>query len=408
MEEERLRRSWDERQAALLERLDGPLSTATEITRKTLALFPVRVWRHFLQHNGFLLAAGVSYQALFAFFAVIYVAFATVGLWLGGSPDAVRALIEVINGYLPGIIADEGGLITTDQAMAIAAESTGVLAVTGLIAVGTAMWTAIGFVTFTRRAVRDIFGLPFDTRSYLLLKARDLVASIAFGIALILGFAISVAGTTALSWVFALLGLDQASGWYQLGVGVASVTVSVGLFSSALALLFRFLTGTSLRWRRIWPGAVLGGGAITVLQLGAGLLLRYTPSNPLLATFAIFIGLLLWFRVIGVLILVAASWIAVSASDVDEPLSPLSETERLRQEHAALVLAAQVRLRTARAASDTAPWYRRLPARRALRAAKEELADVQASAPPSSPPRRFLSAARADEDTSAADVGRAQ
>ena len=31
---------------------------------------------------------------------------------------------------------------------------------------------------------------------------------------------------------------------------------------------------------------------MTVLQLGAGLLLSYTPSNPLLATFAIFVGLL--------------------------------------------------------------------------------------------------------------------
>ena len=31
-----------------------------------MAWFPVRVWRHFLIHNGFLLAAGVSYQALFA------------------------------------------------------------------------------------------------------------------------------------------------------------------------------------------------------------------------------------------------------------------------------------------------------------------------------------------------------
>lgn len=52
-----------------------------------MAWFPVRVWRHFLIHNGFLLAAGVSYQALFASFAAIYVAFAIAGLWLG---EAIR------------------------------------------------------------------------------------------------------------------------------------------------------------------------------------------------------------------------------------------------------------------------------------------------------------------------------
>lgn len=389
-EEETLRERWETRQALLRERLDAPLSAATEITRKTLALFPVRVWRHFLQHNGFLLAAGVSYQALFAFFAVIYVAFATVGVWLGGSPGAVHALIDVINGYIPGIIAPTGGLITTEQAMAIATQSTGVLAVTGLIALVTAMWTAIGFVTFTRRAVRDIFALPFDSRSYVLLKARDLVASVAFGVALVLGFSITVTGTALIGGVFSLLGWDEALGLYRIGASLASVIVSIGLFSGALALLFRFLTGTSLHWRRIWPGALLGGAAITVLQLGAGLLLRYTPSNPLLATFAIFIGLLLWFRAMGVIILVAAAWIAVSASDEDEPLAPVSEAERLREEHAALLLAAQVRLRTARIAHDTAPWYRRLRTGRALREAQSELAEVQAATPPPPAARGLL------------------
>ena len=63
----------------------------------------MRVWRHFLLHNGFLLAAGISYQALFAFFAAIYVAFAITGLWLGGSDDAVNAIIDLINSYIPGL-----------------------------------------------------------------------------------------------------------------------------------------------------------------------------------------------------------------------------------------------------------------------------------------------------------------
>ena len=365
-----------------------PISAATEITRKTLALFPVRVWRHFLQHNGFLLAAGVSYQALFAFFAVIYVAFASVGLWLGGSPEAIDRLIGIINGYIPNLILpeDKASVFTTDQVTAIAASSTGVLAITGLIALGTAIWTAIGFLTYTRRAVRDIFALPYDSRSYLMLKARDLIAAIIFGVALLLGSVISVIGTYAVQLMFSLFGWSTASRWYQFGVTIASIVVSFAVFAATLAALFKFLSGTSLTWRRIWPGALLGGGALTVVQLGAGLLLRYTPSNPLLATFAIFIGLLLWFRLIGIIILVAASWIAVSALDEHEPLLRKSEAERLQEEHRALLLAAQVRLRTARAEHDAAPWHRRLPARRAVRAAEGELADVLAAAPP--PPTR--------------------
>ena len=119
-----------------------------------------------------------------------------------------------------------------------------------------------------------------------------------------------------------------------------------------------------------------------MLQLGAGLLLSYTPSNPLLVTFAIFIGLLLWFRLNGIVMLVAAAWIAVHADDQKIPLLEKSEADRLREEHAALVLAAHVRMRTAREARDQAPWYRAWAADRAVRQAQDELAAVEASAPP--------------------------
>lgn len=386
-EEESLRVRWEAHQIALRQRFDAPINRATEITQRTLGWFPIRVWRHFLQNNGFLLSAGVSYQALFAFFAAIYVAFAAVGLWLGGSPAAIQGLIEVINSYIPGLIGDaDDGLISHAQVEQITSGNSGVLAVTGGIALLAAAWTAIGFVTFARRAVRDIFGLPYDDRSYLLLKARDLLAAVAFGSALIVGSVLSALGTWSLRAVLALFGFGTGSFLYDGTVQVLSVLVSLLINAAALAALFWFLTGTSRRWRTIWPGALVGGIAITLLQLAAGLLLAYTPSNPLLATFAIFVGLLVWFRVMGMATLVSAAWIAVTAKDENVPLMERSEADRLREEHEALLLAAHVRLRTAEEARAAAPWYRRWRADRAVRQAVDELADVVAAAPPA--PRR--------------------
>lgn len=384
LEEETLRARWESTQANVRTRLDAPLSRATDLTRKTLAWFPIRVWRHFLLSNGFLLAAGVSYQALFAVFAAIYVAFAAVGLWLGGSAEAVDALIDIINGYIPGLIADEGGAITPAQIDQIVSQNTGVLGLTGLIALGALIWTAIGWVTFARRAVRDIFGLPFDLRSYVVLKARDLLAATVFGVALILGAALSSAGAVALSGILSLLGIS-ASGLLIGTVQVTSVLVSFAINSAALAALFRFLTGTRLAWRVLWPGSLLGGAAITVLQLGAGLLLGYTPSNALLATFAIFIGLLVWFRLNGIVLLVASAWIAVRAADEKIPLLEKTEADRIREEHAALLLAAHVRLRTAKEALVHAPWYRRWQADRSVQQAEHELREVEAAAIPAHP-----------------------
>ena len=144
-EEQTLRARWESTQEVLRERFEEPIGRATTLTRRTLAWFPVRVWRHFLQHNGFLLAAGVSYQALFAIFATIYVAFAVAGLWLGGSPEAIDAMIRAINSYIPDLISDDGeGLFTTAQVTEIATSSTGVLGITGIVALVTLIWTAIG------------------------------------------------------------------------------------------------------------------------------------------------------------------------------------------------------------------------------------------------------------------------
>ncbi|MGA1827772.1 YihY/virulence factor BrkB family protein [Microbacterium sp.] len=380
-EEESLRERWEATQESFRERFDEPIQTATKITKATMAWFPVRVWRHFLQHNGFLLGSGISYQALFAIFAAIYLAFAITGLWLGGNTEAVNAMIALINSYVPGLISDDGGVIKPEQVQQIASDTTGVLGVTGLIALVTVIWTAIGWVTYSRRGVRDIFGLPPDRRSYVLLKARDLIAAIIFGAALLVGAALSWVGSWLLSLVLTALGIQLDAGVLRSSITVGSVIVSFALNSAALAAMFRFLTGTSLRWRDIWPGALLGGAALTVLQFGAGLLLSYTPSNPLLATFAIFVGLLLWFKISGIIMLVAAAWIAVATKDKDIPLLLPTEAERIAAEHQALLVAAQVRLRTAREARADAPWYRAWRADLSVRAAQEELTQVEQSAP---------------------------
>ncbi|MFT3798394.1 YihY/virulence factor BrkB family protein [Microbacterium sp.] len=368
-------------------RLDAPLARATELTRRAVASFPVRVWRRFLQRNGFLLAAGVSYQSLFAVFAALYIVFAAIGLWLGGSPAAVARVIEIVNSYIPNLIGEDG-LVHPDDVQQVAANSTGTLTVTSVIAAVVVIWAAIGFMTFARRAIRDIFGLPYDARSYVLLKAGDLVAALAFGVALLVAAAFGQVATWALTAIFDLFELPHQSFWYSTATRAAVLLVGCALNGFALAALFRFLTGTHLKWRTILPGAFLGGAALVVLQIGAGLLLGYSPSNPLLATFAVLIGFLLWFRLAGIVILVAASWIAVTTEDRGIPLVLPSADEKARAEHAALVTAAGVRLRRARQARASAPWFGHWSADRAVRRAEDELREIEDAAPP--PPRRGI------------------
>lgn len=336
-----------------------------ELGERAQETFPMRVWTHFSRNNGFLLSAGMGYYVMFALFALLYVAFAAAGIWLGASPDAIATLIDIINTYIPGFIGEDG-FVSSEDVTAIAKDSTGLFGVTAAIAFGVGIWTAIGAVTFTRRAVRNIFGLPYDDRPFILLKLRDLLAGLIFGGAILLGSILATAGVWALTAIFELLGWSTESWFFTAGVRVLSILVIVAINGAAIAGLVRFLTGTSIRWRAILPGAFLGGLGLTVLQLALGFLISRGSNNPLLQTFAVIIAVLLWCRLISAVVLAAASWIAVTTEDLDQPLSQ-SDPDAAQLAHLeARVLAALLQVSEAEGAASIAPWYRRRATTRRL------------------------------------------
>jgi membrane protein len=376
------------REAARMRSADAaPQSTSrvTTITRRTMGLFPVRVWRRFLARNGFILSSGLSYQALFAIFAAVFVVFAVAGIWLTGSPETLNAIAMLLNTYAPGLIGEDG-IISTEELTDIATSSTSLFGWTGAVALAGLIWTAIGWITYARIAVRSIFGLPKDTRAYLLLKARDLLVGFAFGTILLIATVLSVATTSLLGWLLGLMGLPADSGWTSLFLQLGSLLVVFGIDTIALAVLFRFLSGATMPWPRMWIGSLLGSAALMVLQILGGLVITGAGRNPLLATFTVFITLLLWFRFSNIVILVAASWIAVEAADNNESLRRVTPEQLVAEEQAleqrALLTAATVRVREARQRVEESTWLERFAARRQLARAENELALVEASVAP--------------------------
>ncbi|WP_336603976.1 YihY/virulence factor BrkB family protein [Agromyces seonyuensis] len=365
-------------------RFEEPIQRVTTLTQRTLAWFPVRVWRHFLARNGFLLAAGMSYQAIFAVFAGIYVGFAIAGIWLFGNEDALNAVIDVIAQFAPGLVGPDGVLSESDLQQ-IAQSGVSLFGWTGAAALAGVIWTAIAFITYARIAIRSIFQLPKDPRAYVLLKARDLVASLLFGLALFIAALLSVAATSLLDWLFGLAGWGQ-SGWETVLVRTGGLVVVFAIDTLSLAALFRFLSGAAVPWRRLWYGSLLGGGALALLQLAANLVITISTNGPLysaFATFAVFLGLLLWFRISNIIILVAASWIAVEANDRGQTLRRVTpaqlEEEQAMAEAEALLLAAQVSLRAAQEEADGANWLRKPAARRALRQAEQDVSERESA-----------------------------
>ncbi|WP_140425522.1 YihY/virulence factor BrkB family protein [Cryobacterium sp. N21] len=323
---------------------------------------------HFSSVGGSILAAGMSYQAIFAIFAAVWVGFSIAGLFLTANQPLLDALYAIINQSIPGLIGTDG--IIDPKLLAAA----GIFTWIGAIALVGLLFTALSWLSATAQAVRTVFDMPPQTTFFVWVKLRELGLGLVFGLALILSAVVSLASTALLDVLFSVFHLPQDSFFYEASARLIGLAVVLIIDTLTLAGLFRVLSRVRIPPRRLFTGALLGGVALGLLKVLGGALLGGANRNPLLATFAVIIGLLIWFNLVSTVTLIAASWIAVGMDDAGIPPHTLSADEaaasQRRRMHDALRLTAQGELSSARAAVDTSPWYVRWSARRRLRAAE--------------------------------------
>lgn len=350
---------------AIVKRLDPQLTFAERVTAWVLKLKPYRVLKQYLDSDGNLLAAGISFQSVFAVFAAVYVGFAIAGIWLTGNPDLFNALVEIINRAVPGLIGKEG--IISPEALT----NVNLFGWTGAIAAVGLIWTAIGWLYYTRQAVRAVFDLPKVTASFVMLKLVDLLLALAFGVLLFASAALSAFSTQALSWLLGLLGLSN-SFWFTLAAGAVGLLGAVLINFVTLSGMFRVLSRIKIPWRDLAFGALLGSVALSVLSIVSSAVIAGASRNPLLATFAVFVGLMLWFNLVSRVILISAAWIAVGLEDKGISVHKLTPAEELARQREAERILARVKLRDAQAAVDRATWPGKWLAERRLREAEAE------------------------------------
>jgi len=302
------------------------------------ALKPVRVFMHYAAARGPILSSGLAFQAIFATFAAIWVAFSVAGLFLSSNPDLQDSLFSLISTSVPGLIdTGSGGAIDPADLL-----ETGVLGWTGALALVGLLGTALGWLASGRDAVRSVFGLPALAANFVLLKLKDLGLALGFGVALIVSAALSVFSTAALDVVFRFLGVSEDSLLATIVGRTIGLALVLALDTFVLASFFRIVSGIQIPFRRLLGGALIGGAALGVLKALGSTLLGGASSNPLLASFAVIIGLLIWFNLICQVILISAAWIAVGMTDAGEPIDPKAEAERRAADEAARAAAAAI------------------------------------------------------------------
>ncbi|MFS0867736.1 YihY/virulence factor BrkB family protein [Microbacterium sp. 179-B 1A2 NHS] len=289
----------------------------------TLSLRIVRAYLRYGEHRGAMLADSVTYRTLFSVFAGVLLGFSVAALWLAGNPQAWDALIDAVDNVIPGLVGTGGLIDPDDLAEPLALSFAGALSLLGLVG------AAIGAIGSLRTALRTIADKVHDDTFFLLVMLRNLGLAIAIGAGLIAAAAATIVGTAGVGIIADLLRVSEDAPVTRILSGGVAVVVTFLLDTAAVAFLFLTLSGVKAPARVLWTGAVLGGIGLTVLQQLSSLFVGGASSNPLLASFASLIALLLWINLSSQVILIASSYIVTGT---------LEHEDRVRTKHGATTM----------------------------------------------------------------------
>ncbi|MDO5700928.1 MAG: YihY/virulence factor BrkB family protein [Bowdeniella nasicola] len=272
--------------------------------------------------SGFYLAGGIAYAALFSIFAALAIGFTAFMAVLGGNDELLDQVIDSTNKALPGIIDDgsNGGMVKPEQLVQDTA-----INLTSIISVVVLLWSAIAVMTALRLSIQRMFGVVGAPVNFVMGKVKDLAGFAIIALAVlatsILGLAAGTLGGAVLDW----LGIEGAVAGFLLRTAtfLAAFLVDWGVF----IFLFRVTAGMRPPTRDLLIGSAVGALASSILRYLGTSVVGSAADNPILASAAAVVTLLLWVNLLARVTLFVAAWIA------NPPAAKMPETpEELHHE----------------------------------------------------------------------------
>ena len=272
--------------------------------------YPMRALNLYTRRNGPLLAAGSAYTMFFSIAALLVASFSILGLIVAGNTELQNRIVEMTAKTVPGLIdTGDGGLAKPEQLF----RSSGwgwALA----ISVATSLFTALNWIHGLRSGIRTIFGVPPQLGNIVLTKSRDLGILLLLGIGLVVTSAIGAASSVALDWVLGVLGL-QESGVARILTQLTTILVMLGLDMMVAWVLYRLASSVQFARRPMLLAIFVAGLGATLLRLFSSMLLGGATNNPVLAPFAVILGLFVWFYFLSQVYFFAAALGTVGTRD---------------------------------------------------------------------------------------------
>lgn len=277
---------------------------AERVGRRILQVRLVRAGMRYHFARGGLFSGGVTYSALLSVTAALTILVNVLRAVLANRPDLMAAALAAVDEVLPGLIKGGTGTGVLDPERLVADNPWSWATIISSFIV---LWTALTMMTGLRRSIRAMFGLGGAPVPFIFGKTRDLLGFVALGVGVLLASALGSAASFAGGAVFDLLGVTGPGAGAALRAAAwsAAALVDAGVF----LLLFSVTAGVRPPRRDLVGGALLGAAGAGVLRTGGTSLLG-SIDDPLLASFAAIVTLLLWVNLAIRFTLFVAAWTA--------------------------------------------------------------------------------------------------
>lgn len=301
--------------------------------------------------RGPMLADAVTYRALFSVFAAVLLGFSAAALWLSGDDQAWGAIVSAVDAAVPGLLKNASGDGIVD--VEALREPVG-LSIAGVISLLGLIGSALGAIGALRTALRVMAGTLAQDAAWFMVLLRNLLLAVLIGGVFAAAAGLTFASELIMGLLADALSLPRDSGAVFWVVQVLSLLIVFALDATLIAAAFRVLSGLRVARRDLWAGAALGAVALVVLQELSGLFVGGARANPLLATFASLLALLLWLNLSTQVILLASALIVVLHARRHDRVSARHSVTTLA-EHARHLAEQDVRAATAslRAAQES-------------------------------------------------------
>lgn len=273
----------------------------------------VRAGSRYTERYGDHYAAAITYYSVLSLIPLLMLGFSVAGFVLAGNMELLDRIRDGIAAAVPGALGDE---VNTIVGKLIDARSS--VGIFGLLA---ALYSGLGWMTSLRDAVTAQWTRERPQLPFLITAVKDLLTLLGLGLALVVSFGITAAGSALGGLVLEWLGLRQ-TGWAEFLLSIAAIIL--GLLANWLVFLWVLssLPRHHVGWRSAVRGAIAGAVGFEVLKQVGNIYLQTIKDSPSGSVFGTLLGLLVFINLVSRFLVFITAWTATARENMARTADP--------------------------------------------------------------------------------------